>query len=418
MNNLSLILGVVFQNIFLFYSEITVARDISSHSDRQQCILSALYTDDSKQKNIEKFTLVDNFNQSLSNLSDMPLLNNYDNCKFSIISEILNLETQLAKGSIADLATNSATNDLLELDSKVRRSIAEASEDYLDQYTVQDQSPYRVVLSDILKQLDQFDSGTGERPLGYTSTTFEIDLIDKSDEDSTENLNPNDLANYSVKYGGVVEPDNCDRHCQQYLEFLLIVRIWSAYWFLSDIVVLPELSIRVENAIAENENFFFSAGDGLYPWEIWLNSRSKSDDFFLVPAYKFNFLHPSPFISYEDDSGSVEPAVLLEVIGATKLNFNAQATDLSAPFGGAFAVDFSDDDIRFGAVFHIPLKRVVHTLPWIGEATSKYVPCLVCSFVFLTDGDDNFSFGVKLNAASLLYPTVRAQQLYGEIEPR
>ena len=125
MNNLSLMLGVVFLNILLFYSEITVARDISSQGDRQQCILSALYADDSKQKIIDKFALVDNFNQSLSNLSDMPLLNNYDNCKFSIISEILNLETQLAKGGVADLATNSATNDLLELDSKVRRRIAE-----------------------------------------------------------------------------------------------------------------------------------------------------------------------------------------------------------------------------------------------------------------------------------------------------
>ena len=76
--------------------------------------------------------------------------------------------------------------------------------------------------------------------------------------------------------------------------------------------------------------------------------------------------------------------------------------------------DLSDNDIRYGAVLHIPLKRAVHALPWIGEAASKYVPCLVCSFVFLTDGDD-FSFGVKLNAAGLLYPTSRAQKLYGEI---
>lgn len=65
------------------------------------------------------------------------------------------------------------------------------------------------------------------------------------------------------------------------------------------------------------------------------------------------------------------------------------------------AVDLKSDDLRYGAVVHLPVKRAVKSIA--GESVSKFVPCTVCSVAFLTDGDEDWSIGLKIDIAKVLY---------------
>ena len=144
------------------------------------------------------------------------------------------------------------------------------------------------------------------------------------------------------------------------------------------------------------ERFFYEVGDGLYPWELLVNNFSKNDDMLSPPAFKYNLLHPAPTTYYNNQSGDIEPGLMIEVLGFTKIDYVNKMH-----FGAAIATDFSQDKIRYGGVVHLPLK---HAFDEMGlNAVSGIVPCEVCSFVLLTDGDDNWSVGIKLNIANLLF---------------
>ena len=218
---------------------------------------------------------------------------------------------------------------------------------------------------------------------------------------------------YLIRYSGELANTDCnDNDCKLYLQTLLFYHAFSDFWGITAQQNLRDGLIRIRAANAEYENFLFGGGgDGLYPWEMWVNSLAKSDDFFDLPSVKWNVVHPAPYLAYDNEAGSFEPSVMVEAVGFTIMNFESGGKKPSAPIGAAIAMDFSNDKTRIGLVAHLPLKRAVYSLGGPAKDFSKYVPCEACSFVFLTDGDDDWTFGVKLNVASLLYAPDKARNL-------
>jgi hypothetical protein len=81
--------------------------------------------------------------------------------------------------------------------------------------------------------------------------------------------------------GAYPSNDKCDNICRAYIEQLLVGRYFHTYWALNNDVILSQLAKDVDASLAKYEQFFFESGDGLYPWELWINSWGKSDNVFL-----------------------------------------------------------------------------------------------------------------------------------------
>ncbi len=287
--------------------------------------------------------------------------------------------------------------------------------------------PYVATLRDISRILER-DSVLGQSAKyadygsNYGISTFRIQLTDGMTlpADRRRATAPFNRATPQFDFDGAasIDPQACiaegaDGACRKHLEFLLTLRVFRDYWEWVSSIGLSRISKRFTSAQNEYENYFFeSSGDGLYPWEIWVNSLGKSDVFLDVPTVKWNVFHPSPYVAYGNEAGELEPAAMVEIVGVTFLNYSHKTSVPSAPIGGAFAVDLSNDDVRFGGVVHLPLKRAVYELGEVGESLSEFVPCQSCSFVFLTDGDDDWSVGVKLDVARLFYRADDAKRLF------
>ena len=138
-----------------------------------------------------------------------------------------------------------------------------------------------------------------------------------------------------------------------------------------------------------------------------MNSWGKSDNVFEVPKTKINVPHPSPVVYYNNLGGDIDPSLLIEVLGVTKLNYSKNG---SLPIGISAAVDFQNDNIRYGGVAHLPLKGAFKKAGL--DSISDFIPTETFSIAVLTDGDDDWSVGLKIDVAGLLYSKDKAKSTY------
>lgn len=203
---------------------------------------------------------------------------------------------------------------------------------------------------------------------------------------------------------------SCDPKCRAYLDFVVASKVASNLISQAVQVKTGELVRATDLALKEYDYYFFETGDGLYPHELWFNSLGKTDDPFDVPDGKWTLIHPTPVLYYNDLDGDVEPSVMIEVFGYTHLGYRPFAPEKSLPFGGAFAVDLENDQVRMGGVVHLPIKGLLANAGL--DTLSEFVPCRLCSVAFMTDTDGDWSIGLKIDAARLLYPDEKAKKAW------
>ena len=103
---------------------------------------------------------------------------------------------------------------------------------------------------------------------------------------------------------------------------------------------------------------------------------------------------------------------MIEVLGVTKLNYSKNG---SLPIGASLAVDLQNDSIRYGCVAHLPVKGAFKKIGF--DAVSDLIPSETVSIAFLTDGDDDWSVGLKIDVAGLLYSKDKAKSAFlGQLE--
>ena len=212
---------------------------------------------------------------------------------------------------------------------------------------------------------------------------------------------------YDFPLEGNGDLSDCTSACNLYIENYLLAKIWEELWGLNSQKDVAASRTKIRNALDEYDYFFFEAGDGLYPWELWVNSWGKSDNVFEVPKTKINVLHPSPVVYYNNLGGDIDPSLLIEVLGVTKLNYSKNG---SLPIGISAAVDFQNDNIRYGGVAHLPLKGAFKKAGL--DSISDFIPTETFSIAVLTDGDDDWSVGLKIDVAGLLYSKDKAKSTY------
>ena len=198
-----------------------------------------------------------------------------------------------------------------------------------------------------------------------------------------------------------------DNKCKIYVETYLFQVLWDSYWTVNAKRGIRVLYNETKAAQKKYDHFLLTSGDGLYPWEILINSTMFSkEDITYVPPVKWNVLHPTPIVYYGDKSGELKPSVLVEVIGGTLLNYSSD-TNGSLPIGASFAVDLQSNRVRYGSVVHLPIKNALKHAKL--DMLADFVPCDVCSIAFMTDGHNDWSIGFKINAAGLLYAPDKAR---------
>lgn len=230
---------------------------------------------------------------------------------------------------------------------------------------------------------------------GYTPVLSEIKTKFKFDiSDTDAGFEYSYLADWSLNSSECqTSTSKCITYVEAYIIGLIVNEVWAENAKATNADALKLLT----KAETNYETFFFDAGDGLYPWELFANNLlSKDRDILNPPNVKFNVFHPAPIVSYSNSSGDIEPGFMVEALGFTKLDY-----DKKLHFGGALAADFSDDQFRYGAVIHLPISAAFKEMGF--EGASKIIPCEVCSFVVMTDGNDDWSVGVKMNVAGWLY---------------
>ena len=201
-----------------------------------------------------------------------------------------------------------------------------------------------------------------------------------------------------------------EARCSAFLEYFLAYTAWRKYWAITYEKPNRATLEETQKLLLKYDNYLFDSGDGMYPWELWANSKLfKTNNFEQVPDWKLHLAHPAPIVNYNNLENSLDPSVVMEVIGITKINYNEGKP---LPIGASFAVDLKNDNTRYGAVIHLPLKGIAKELNL--TLIDDFIPCNVCSIAILTDGDDDWSIGFKINAAGLLFSQDKVREQFNK----
>lgn len=422
MNNIFFSFGRTIHAFFLLLSVVIISAQpasagpkIDSDSDRSACVIDMM----NKQKNFFQVRELEG-----KGIGVIPSCN-FD--EFSLIKILHNkltsvkaIETKTSASPKLKFAkADSILNDRANHDGSVvvtvdilNARLEVAARQLLEKSVTQPNSQaYARYLESVIKYTGAID------PTSLQSNYENYDVVAREEKAFLLNFNPRsqleptdeeNLFDYAfIREGEISE---CKQTCRDYIELFVLSSVAGDYWALNSLVKINQVLAKIEASLAKYENYLFETGDGLYPWEIWLNSQWKTNNIFEVPDRKYNLLHPSPIVYYNDKAGEIDPSILVELVGVTWLNYEGGRTDRSLPVGGALVADFEDDRVRFGVMAHLPLKGLLYRsgLGFVADI----MPCELCSLTFVTDGDDDWSVGFKVDVAQLLYPKTLAKVAY------
>lgn len=226
-------------------------------------------------------------------------------------------------------------------------------------------------------------------------------------DDTVTALSPIQPINLEFDVGNVT---NCRTQiCQRDLTYYIGQSIWQTFSRKLSKPALETALKNVEKARENYEKYLFETGDGMYAWELWANSVVfKPRSVLEPPTKKLHLLHPATIVYYNKQEGELMPSAMLEVLGVSNVDYKNDWKNI----GGSFALDLNSDRLRYGGVVHLPLKAALGEVPVLKEV-SEFIPCNICSVGFFTDGDDDWSVGVKLNAAGLFFAPGKIREKYG-----
>ena len=279
-------------------------------------------------------------------------------------------------------------------------NVQASSEQYPDEYTAYSSSV--IAFSSLMNMNSLVSDYEAYGPIKANDSLFKFNAR-AGDRVNNETI----TYTYDFALPGNGNISDCNSVCMLYLENIVLARLWSKLWNVNSAKPIAQSLAKIRSAKAEYDYFFFEAGDGLYPWELWVNSLGKSNDILSPPKGKINLLHPSPIVYYDNLQGNIEPSMIVEVVGYTQLNYSQSG---SLPIGASLAVDFQNDNLRYGGVIHLPIKGALNRIGL--EPVAKIIPCEACSIAFLTDGDDDWSVGLKIDVARLLYSPDKAKSSF------
>ena len=404
---------------FLFFSNSALAqsfdKDLSSRVDRENCLNALL-------KNKSVFIMPD---IAALNIGEAEHIQKEVMCRFkqsktieeigAFIDQQLTISPSLSELTVRQaellLKENGSTLKATQIQEKltvlleefeetarsinIKASSGEFPEDFTQYSAAVLEFSNKINLNSLVSDYEAYG------PVRYNDSLFKF-KAEASDRITDDTPPPFDFA-----LPGDGNVSQCNEECKLYIENVMLARFWSKLWNVNSIKPLSQSLAKIRNAKAKYDYFFFEAGDGLYPWELWVNSLGKSNDILSPPKNKINFLHPSPIVYYDNLQGNIEPSMIVEVIGYTHLNYSQYG---SLPIGASLAVDFQNDDVRYGGVIHLPIKGALNRIGL--DPVAKIIPCEACSIAFLTDGDDDWSVGLKIDVARLLYSPDKAKSTF------
>jgi len=318
-------------------------------------------------------------------------------CNFKISSDIKKTRDLIVADIASDKPTTASKEAVDALTTKLNKEFANWLDSFDTRRSGSLTSEQKRYMADMKLELNRIDYNTFKGSLttiptaafGTGPNRFYVDSFDYSGPDSFKDCSPT-------------------APCSAFLEYFLAYTAWREYWAITYEKPNRVALEKTQKLLMKYDNYLFESGDGMYPWELWANSKLfKKNDFNHVPDWKLHLAHPAPVVNYNELDNSIDPAVLMEVIGITKVNYNERN---SLPVGASFAVDLKNDNTRFGAVIHLPLKGIAKELDL--KLIEDFIPCEVCSIAILTDGDDDWSIGFKINAAGLLFSKEKARSQF------
>jgi len=279
----------------------------------------------------------------LSCFSSNAVAQNYDK-DFSASVDRVNCLTALLKNNSVFIspdiaALNIGTSQAMKIEQKLKVLLEEfievagsinvqaSSEQYPDEYTAYSSSV--IAFSSLMNMNSLVSDYEAYGPIKANDSLFKFNAR-AGDRVNNETI----TYTYDFALPGNGNISDCNSVCMLYLENIVLARLWSKLWNVNSAKPIAQSLAKIRSAKAEYDYFFFEAGDGLYPWELWVNSLGKSNDILSPPKGKINLLHPSPIVYYDNLQGNIEPSMIVEVVGYTQLNYSQSG---SLPIGASLA---------------------------------------------------------------------------------